>query len=214
MQKHDELEDHEDPEEGVSLAMPEGTCNRIVWALLLPLNGLLYFTVPDVRWGGGWEKTYMVSFFGSIAWIGAYSYFMVWSATITGDLLGIPQPVMGLTILAAGTSVPDLISSVIVARQGHGDMAVSSSIGSNIFDVTVGLPFPWLLALAVFGEPVALANDGTLFLSLLILLLMLTSVIGVIIVSKFRMTKSLGMAMFALYVVFVIQDLLRVYKVV
>ena len=214
MQKHDELEDHEDPEEGVSLAMPEGTCNRIVWALLLPLNGLLYFTVPDVRWGGGWEKTYMVSFFGSIAWIGAYSYFMVWSATITGDLLGIPQPVMGLTILAAGTSVPDLISSVIVARQGHGDMAVSSSIGSNIFDVTVGLPSPWLLALAVFGEPVALANDGTLFLSLLILLLMLASVIGVIIYSKFRMTKSLGMAMFALYVVFVIQDLLRVYKVV
>jgi Ca2+/Na+ antiporter len=93
-------------------------------------------------------------------------------------------------------------------------MAVSSSIGSNIFDVTVGLPFPWLLALAVFGEPVALANDGTLFLSLLILLLMLASVIGVIIYSKFRMTKGLGMSMFALYVVFVIQDLLRVYKVI
>ena len=37
--KHDELEEHEDPEEGVSLAMPEGTSNRIVWAFLLPLNG-------------------------------------------------------------------------------------------------------------------------------------------------------------------------------
>lgn len=45
---------------------------------------------------------------------------------------------MGLTFLAAGTSIPDLITSVVVARQGHGDMAVSSSIGSNIFDVTVG----------------------------------------------------------------------------
>lgn len=45
---------------------------------------------------------------------------------------------MGLTFLAAGTSVPDLITSVIVAKQGHGDMAVSSSIGSNIFDVCVG----------------------------------------------------------------------------
>lgn len=50
---------------------------------------------------------------------------------------------MGLTFLAAGTSVPDLLTSVIVARQGQGDMAVSSSIGSNIFDVLVGLPFPW-----------------------------------------------------------------------
>ena len=46
--------------------------------------------------------------------------------------------VMGLTFLAAGTSIPDLITSVLVAREGLGDMAVSSSIGSNIFDVTVG----------------------------------------------------------------------------
>lgn len=45
---------------------------------------------------------------------------------------------MGLTILAAGTSIPDLITSVIVARKGMGDMAVSSSVGSNIFDITVG----------------------------------------------------------------------------
>ena len=46
---------------------------------------------------------------------------------------------MGLTILAAGTSIPDLITSVIVAKKGFGDMAVSSSVGSNIFDITVGL---------------------------------------------------------------------------
>lgn len=58
-------------------------------------------------------------------------------------MLRIQDAVMGLTFLAAGTSVPDLLTSVIVARQGHGDMAVSSSIGSNIFDVLVGLPFPW-----------------------------------------------------------------------
>ena len=52
---------------------------------------------------------------------------------------------MGLTVLAAGTSVPDLLSSVIVARRGNGDMAISSSIGSNIFDILVGLPLPWFL---------------------------------------------------------------------
>lgn len=45
---------------------------------------------------------------------------------------------MGLTFLAAGTSIPDLITSVLVARKGLGDMAVSSSVGSNIFDVAVG----------------------------------------------------------------------------
>jgi len=54
--------------------------------------------------------------------------------------------IMGLTLLAAGTSIPDLITSVIVARKGFGDMAVSSSVGSNIFDVTVG----WVIFLSYF----------------------------------------------------------------
>ena len=43
---------------------------------------------------------------------------MVWCATIFGNVVGIPESVMGLTILAAGTSVPDLMTSVIVAKQG------------------------------------------------------------------------------------------------
>ena len=67
--------------------------------------------------------------------------FMVWFAVTIGWFFSIPAVVMGLTVLAAGTSVPDLLSSVIVARQGKGDMAVSSSIGSNIFDILVVYPF-------------------------------------------------------------------------
>ena len=76
---------------------------------------------------------------------------MVWWAEVFGIVCYIPTVVMGLTFLAAGTSVPDLLTSVLVAREGKGDMAVSSSVGSNIFDVLVGLPLPWLLASAVNG---------------------------------------------------------------
>lgn len=79
-----------------------------------------------------------MSFIGSILWIAIYSYLMVWWATLAGETFRIPAEVMGLTFLAAGTSIPDLITSVLVARKGFGDMAVSSSVGSNIFDVTVG----------------------------------------------------------------------------
>lgn len=63
---------------------------------------------------------------------------MVWWAATVGQTIGINDAIMGLTILAAGTSIPDLITSVIVARKGLGDMAVSSSVGSNIFDVCIG----------------------------------------------------------------------------
>lgn len=65
-----------------------------------------------------------------------------------GETIGISEEIMGLTILAAGTSIPDLITSVIVARKGLGDMAVSSSVGSNIFDITVG----WVWCSAVWEE--------------------------------------------------------------
>ena len=57
---------------------------------------------------------------------------MVWMAVTIGKTLGIDDKIMGLTFLAAGTSVPDLLTSVLVAMKGEGDMAVSSSIGSNI----------------------------------------------------------------------------------
>ena len=73
-----------------------------------------------------------------------------WTLVI-GATVGIPDVVMGLTFIAAGTSVPDLLSSVIVAKQGQGDMAVSSSIGSNIFDVCIGLPLPWFIYSAVYA---------------------------------------------------------------
>lgn len=68
----------------------------------------------------------------------AVVFFITVTVYQVGETIGISEEIMGLTILAAGTSIPDLITSVIVARKGLGDMAVSSSVGSNIFDITVG----------------------------------------------------------------------------
>jgi sodium/potassium/calcium exchanger 2 len=133
---------------------------------------------------------------------------MVEWATITGDTFGIPAQVMGLTFLAAGTSVPDLLSSVVVAQQGKGDMAVSSSIGSNIFDVLVGLPLPWLLFSLIKGEDV-LVGAKSLELSIIILLGMLVAVIVTIKLCDWTLNHTLGYVMVSLYVIFIIQDLLR-----
>jgi Ca2+/Na+ antiporter len=122
----------------------DGSFRDWIWYIIvLPLVALMTFTIPDVRRPGMGKWCYL-SFIITICWIGVFSFFMVnWTETL-GNTFGIPAVVMGLTFLAAGTSVPDLLSSVIVARRGSGDMAVSSSIGSNIFDILVGLPLPWI----------------------------------------------------------------------
>merc|ERR1719274_322975 len=99
---------------------------------------------------------------------------MVDWTVVTCNSLGIPEAVAGVTVLAAGTSVPDLLSSLIVARQGQGDMAVSSSIGSNIFDVLVGLPFPWLLYTIAKGKAVNVGAENLIWsITMLIAMLLL-----------------------------------------
>ena len=188
----------------------------------LPLKAALWYTIPDPAPFTATELAkpahkrrmrphFTLTFLMSILWIGFFSYWMVWWAEMFGLVLGIPSEVMGLTFLAAGTSVPDLLSSVAVARKGLGDMAVSSSIGSNIFDVTIGLPIPWLLwSFAHMGQAKVVQADG-LFTSVIVLFIMLLAVVITIVAYGWRMTKALGFAMFLLYGVFVAQNLLTEY---
>merc|ERR1712013_563199 len=73
--------------------------------------------------------------------------------------IGLHIVIAGFTVLASGTSIPDLVSSMAVARTGEGDMAVSSSIGSNIFDILVGLPIPWILKIGLIEQGIN-GNSG------------------------------------------------------
>ncbi|XP_013801897.2 sodium/potassium/calcium exchanger 1 [Apteryx mantelli] len=193
----------EENDEPLSLEWPETRKKQAIYLFLFPIVFPLWSTVPDVR-NPDSKKFFVITFFGSIIWIAVFSYLMVWWAHQVGETVGISEEIMGLTILAAGTSIPDLITSVIVARKGLGDMAVSSSVGSNIFDITVGLPVPWFLYSVFSGlSPVAVSSNG-LFCAIVLLFLMLLFVIISIATCKWKMNKILGLTMFALYFVFLI----------
>ncbi|KAH7966607.1 hypothetical protein HPB49_018003 [Dermacentor silvarum] len=99
-------------------SMPdEGSVHQILWVLFWPARFLLHFTVPDCR-RLSMRKWFPLTFALSVVWIGAVSYVTVWMVTIIGFTLGIPDSVAGITLLAAGTSIPEVFSSVIVARSG------------------------------------------------------------------------------------------------
>ncbi|KFV84551.1 Sodium/potassium/calcium exchanger 1 [Struthio camelus australis] len=199
----DDSTDDEENDEPLSLEWPETRKKQAIYLFLFPIVFPLWSTVPDVR-NPDSKKFFVITFFGSIIWIAVFSYLMVWWAHQVGETIGISEEIMGLTILAAGTSIPDLITSVIVARKGLGDMAVSSSVGSNIFDITVGLPVPWFLYSVFNGlSPVAVSSNG-LFCAIVLLFLMLLFVIISIAACKWKMNKILGLTMFALYFVFLI----------
>ena len=94
------------------------------WPILLAL----YLTVPSSR-RAKWRSFYMLTFVMSLVWLSIFSYVMVWMITIIGYTFLIPDTIMGITFIAFGASVPDALSSVIVAKKGHGNMAVSNAIG-------------------------------------------------------------------------------------
>jgi len=128
---------------------------------------------------------------------------------------------MGLTLLAAGTSIPDCLSSVAVAKRGHGDMAVSSSIGSNIFDVLLGLPLPWFIYTAILrpagvitGPQWVVINSEALAVMILSLFVMVALVVTTIHLSGWILSVRLGIMMMVLYFLFLVLALLLEYGVV
>ncbi|KAG9346523.1 hypothetical protein JZ751_006834 [Albula glossodonta] len=114
-------EEEEDDGDGMfrPLKMPGGHCERVKWLVSWPLGLLLYCTVPNCVLPR-WHRWFMVTFVASTLWIAIFSYLMVWMVTIISFTLDIPDVIMGITFLAAGTSVPDCMASLIVARQGLG----------------------------------------------------------------------------------------------
>ena len=206
-----EEEEDEDP-----WKWPDAPGERVLFIAAFPLKVMLYGTLPDCSKDEK-KHLFLVTFFASLIWIALFSYFMVWWATIIGAVVGITPVVMGLTFLAAGTSIPDALSSVYMAKMGEGDMAISSSIGSNVFDILVGLPIPWLLkCLTASAKPVP-KGDGAGFPNFVIsvespfvivdvLLLLFMVCVVVISIAKlgWRLDMRLGGVMGGLYFVFLI----------
>uniref|UniRef100_A0A8C8HC52 Sodium/calcium exchanger membrane region domain-containing protein n=1 Tax=Oncorhynchus tshawytscha TaxID=74940 RepID=A0A8C8HC52_ONCTS len=190
-----------------------GISSKCKWLIAWPLLLLLFFTIPNCA-KPRWEKFFMLSFILSTVWIAVFSYFMVWMVTIIGYTLGIPDVIMGITFLAAGTSVPDCIASLIVARQGMGDMAVSNTIGSNVFDILVGLGLPWALqTMAVnYGSEVIINSRGLLY-SVVLLLGSVALTVGGIHVNHWKLDLKLGIYTLVLYAVFLCFSIMIEYNV-
>uniref|UniRef100_A0A803XNN3 Solute carrier family 24 member 4 n=1 Tax=Meleagris gallopavo TaxID=9103 RepID=A0A803XNN3_MELGA len=194
-------------------SLPEGKMNKIKWILTWPLIFVLFCTIPNCN-KPRWESWFMFTFILSTLWIALFSYFMVWMVTVIGYTLGIPDVIMGITFLAAGTSVPDCMASLIVARQGLGDMAVSNTIGSNVFDILVGLGVPWgLQTMAIdYGSTVKINSKGLVYSVALLLGSVALTVFGIH-VNKWKLDKKLGIYVLFLYAVFLCFSILIEFNV-
>lgn len=154
------------------------------------------------------QRWYWAAFAVSLVWITILSYFMVEIMLKLGCIWGIPDVVMGLTFLAMGTSIPDALGSISVAKEGHGDMAVSNAVGSNVFDICVGLGLPWMIkAISTNGDAIKICDTSDVVPSIFILLGIIAVLFGVLWHGKWRLVPQSGYALFATYGAFIIYSL-------
>jgi cation:H+ antiporter len=71
---------------------------------------------------------------------------LVYGATVIARFFDVPELVIGLTVVAIGTSLPELAASVAGARRGHPELALGNIIGSNVFNALGVLAMPALIA--------------------------------------------------------------------
>ncbi len=94
---------------------------------------------------------------------------LVWGATQIAVLLGVNEMIIGLTVVAVGTSLPELAATVGAAIKGHSDIAIGNVVGSNILNILAVLSLPGLITTTVI-ENVALWRDCGMMLALTLLL--------------------------------------------
>ena len=183
------------------LALDDGQWAVICWYITLPFNYISVYTIPNCKKPDK-QNMYVPAFLISVVWICLYSYVMVWMITVIGFTLGVPDTVMGLTFIAAGVSVPDALGGVSVVKEGHGDMAVSNAIGSNVFDILMCLGLPWFIKTVVLepGSVVLVQHKGILY-STLTLFTTVVFLIGTSHANNFKMDKSFGIKLIIWYCV-------------
>ncbi|XP_011499735.1 PREDICTED: sodium/potassium/calcium exchanger 4-like [Ceratosolen solmsi marchali] len=171
-----------------------------------PLKFLLFATIPDSRYKR-LRKIYPLTFIMCVIWIAISSYLVSWMTTIVGDTIGIPDSVMGITFLSAGGNLPEMVSIVILSRQGHGDMAMSNILGSNTLDILLCLSLPWAIKSLMTGRGVSIVS-GTLVYSNLSIIFCVIGFYVVTALSGFILNKRVGIVCLLMYTLFLIVAIL------
>lgn len=122
------------------------------------------------------------------------------SATSIARQIGISDNVIALTVVAIGTSLPELVTSVVAARKGECDIAIGNVIGSNIFNIL------FILGLSSVVNPISFGLDT--FIDIIIM-----GLIGIIVfffvLKNYRIGNKKGPIMIGLYILYTIYILIR-----
>ena len=124
---------------------------------------------------------------------------LVWGASNIASILGVSDLIIGLTIVAIGTSLPELAATISSARKGETDLAVGNIVGSNLFNTLAVLAIPGIISPLSLPEGV-LSRDMPIMVGLTILLLVFS--FGCIKSSRLKITRFKGIILVSAFIAY------------
>ncbi|MBT2644606.1 calcium/sodium antiporter [Bacillus sp. ISL-41] len=155
--------------------------------------------VAAVTGKGTWGKNIFITLAGLAAIIFGGDL-VVDNATEIALSLGMSETLVGLTIVAVGTSLPELITSITAALKKKSEIALGNIVGSNIFNI--------LFVLGVSATISPLAVNDKIFTDIA-LMIILTAVLLIFSRSKFKISKVEGGILAAVYIAYLVYIILR-----
>lgn len=138
---------------------------------------------------------------GGVALLAVGADWLVWGAKRIALDFGVPEAAIAVTLVAVGTSLPEIATSLVAAWRGHSEVAVGNAIGSNVFNIFGVLGFTAAVA------PVTIAERFLAFE--LPVLLVLTAAAGWALAVRGRLGRSSGAVVIAGYAAYVVATFLR-----
>ena len=128
------------------------------------------------------------------------SDWVVDGATTIAEAMGVSQTLIGLTVVAFGTSLPELATSIMAAKKNEVDMALGNAIGSNIFNILM------VLGIAAAISPMAFITENIIDI---VILIAFSAIVWIMAWTKNELSKKEGWAMVILYAVYVVYICMR-----
>ena len=128
------------------------------------------------------------------------SDWVVDGATTVASAMGISQTLIGLTVVAFGTSLPELATSIVAAKKKEVDMALGNVIGSNIFNILM------VLGIASAVSPVAFLTENVIDI---VILIIFSAIVWVLAWTKKELNRKEGILMLILYAAYVVYICIR-----
>ncbi|PKI41491.1 hypothetical protein CRG98_038118 [Punica granatum] len=182
-----------------------------LWLVVLLMSsslGILHFVIETEPPKSEQLPLILLAFIMSVFWISTAAGELLNCLAALGDILELPPSLLGLTILAWGNSVGDLVADVAVAKAGHPAMAMAGCFAGPMFNMLVGLGTALVIQTTnLYPGAYVLHFHVGIVIAFVFLLLSLMGSLLVITWSRFRVPRFWGFCLVGLYVVFTLVSL-------